>query len=51
MLKEVSSSIVLLIFIPASSINPKSNLIGGKKKNTEGIANNAVFLALCVNYT
>lgn len=53
MLKEVSSSIVLLIFIPASSINPKSNLIGRKKKNTEGIllANNAVFLALCVNYT
>lgn len=30
MLKKVSSSIVLLIFIPASSINPKSNLIGEK---------------------
>lgn len=32
MLKKVSSSIVLLIFISASSINPKSNLSEEEKK-------------------
>lgn len=34
MLKKVSSSIVLLIFIPASSINPKSNLEEKKTKRS-----------------
>lgn len=32
MLEKVSSSIVLLIFISASSINPKSNLSEEEKK-------------------
>lgn len=45
MLKKVSSSIVLLIFIPASSINPKSNLNGEKRKQIITLSiNNATLL-------
>lgn len=49
MLKKVSSSIVLLIFIPASSINPKSNLNEEKKKKKVILPANSFAMAFSLN--